>query len=66
MAACRRRGRRCPATGKLRYPDEIAAQLALISTKRAEQRRVTNERRYYRCPACGGFHLTSQTKEPRR
>lgn len=53
----------CP-TGKQRYRDRLAAKFALlrISTDDNPRRR---EKREYRCPACLGWHLTSQPR-PRR
>lgn len=49
--------KRCPA--KKRYSDELGAKIALASTigKRGKRR---NETRYYKCPVCRGWHLTSQ------
>lgn len=47
-------------SGKIRYPDELAARTALVFMPDKEKRR---EARVYRCPRCGGFHLTSR---PRR
>lgn len=52
----------CP-TGKLRYRDRIAAQLTLAGIDNLDPRR--REQRAYRCPACRGWHLTSQTRGTR-
>lgn len=49
----------CPS-GKVRYRDRIAAELALVSTGKNDQRRAKNEHRSYRCPDCKGWHLTSR------
>lgn len=46
---------------KRRYRDEIAAKLALATIQRKDKaRRSKSERRAYRCPLCGGWHLTSR------
>lgn len=57
-------------TGKRRYRNEAEAKAALMSARsrgrmddpKAERRR---EDRYYPCPICGGFHLTSAPELPR-
>lgn len=51
---------------KARFGTELDAKIALANTQgvaasarhRPEDRR--GEQRYYRCPACKGWHLTSQ------
>ena len=43
---------------KVRYRDRIAALMALASTARGSSSRA--EVRAYRCPDCGGWHLTSK------
>ena len=43
---------------KIRYRTKLDAKLALASTQRSRNPR-REERRYYRCPACKGWHLTS-------
>jgi len=50
----------CPKTGKLRYRDELGARIALakLQSRRSSKRRL--ERRYYHCPFCSGWHLTSK------
>ncbi|MEV7364285.1 hypothetical protein [Streptomyces sp. NPDC091299] len=53
----------CP-TGKLRYRDRIAAQLALTRIDNLDPRR--REQRTYRCPTCRGWHLTSQGPKGKR
>lgn len=55
----------CP-TGKFRYRDRIAAQLALATIDTTGPKR--RETRAYPCPACRGWHLTSQEQrtKPRR
>lgn len=46
---------------KIRYRDEIAAKLALATIKNQDKAgRPKTERRAYRCPDCGGWHLTSR------
>lgn len=56
----------CPRTGKARFRDRIAAQLALTGMDNTDPKR--RERRTYRCPLCRGWHLTSQKQRttPRR
>ena len=50
----------CP-TGKVRLPDEQAARKALRDVRQARGlRRRRHERRYYVCPLCGSYHLTSK------
>lgn len=57
----------CLATGKIRYRDGHDAALALRSMVRRRSRaeadgaahRIQVQRKYA-CPACGGWHLTSQ------
>ena len=43
---------------KIRYRTKLDAKLARASTQRSRNPR-REERRYYRCPACKGWHLTS-------
>lgn len=43
---------------KIRYRNELDAKLALASTQRSRNPR-RKERRYYRCPECKSWHLTS-------
>ncbi|CAM2852393.1 hypothetical protein [Skermania piniformis] len=45
-------------TGKLAYADRDTAEATLASMDRRDQRR--REQRVYKCPFCGGWHLTSQ------
>lgn len=46
---------------KQRFRDEIAAKLALaVIRRKGKGSRPKTERRAYRCPLCGGWHLTSQ------
>lgn len=54
----RRFNRTCP-TGKVRLRDETAAALALAEVKR-KRNGLRVEQRYYECPRCKGWHLTSQ------
>lgn len=53
----------CPSS-KRRYRDEIAAKLALAELDRKDKAGHT-ERRAYRCPQCGGWHLTSKPLKAR-
>lgn len=55
---------RCPQTAKVRYRDALAAKLALLDCARSP-RGGREETRYYRCPFCGGYHLTSAPYRPR-
>jgi hypothetical protein len=48
----------CARTGKARFRDRIAAQLALNGIDNSDPKR--RERRAYRCQFCRGWHLTSQ------
>lgn len=62
--------KRCPATRKLRYRDHREAVRALHRITTIRHRDLESgvpselvkrrEVRDYRCPACGGHHLTSQ------
>ena len=55
-----RRG--CP-TGKVRFPDEHSAQVAIVGAAVARNRGKNQRReiRWYCCPMCGGgWHLTSK------
>lgn len=46
---------------KIRYRDEIAANLALAKLQR-QGKTGHDETRAYRCEKCGGWHLTSQKR----
>lgn len=47
-----------------RYRDKVDALLALASTgSKRHTRREKEEKRAYECPACGGYHLTSQPEK---
>lgn len=59
MAPKRRKNSGRCNSGKIRYRDEIAAQIALASTARRDRA----EENYYRCPQCSGFHLTKNPKK---
>lgn len=53
-------------TGKLRYPSEVEAMIALANAKAKRDRTGAGkvEERYYHCDLCrGGFHLTHLTAE---
>lgn len=47
---------------KKRYNDELDAKIALaLASKKHDRKNSTKvERKWYKCPACKGFHLTSQ------
>jgi hypothetical protein len=51
----------CPS-GKVRYKDKMGAKMALATVRRRKTRHNAKkeERTYYRCMTCQGFHLTSQ------
>ena len=49
---------------KIRYRDEIAANLALAKLQR-QGKAGHDETRAYRCEKCGGWHLTSQKRGKR-
>lgn len=51
-------GKLCPT--KARYNDELAAKIALAEV---QSKPGHDEKRYYLCPFCHGFHLTSQDKK---
>ncbi|AOZ63843.1 hypothetical protein SEA_WEASELS2_265 [Rhodococcus phage Weasels2] len=51
-------GRKCT---KKRYRDELNAKIALMNTSLRDKEK-RKECRYYKCPKCRGFHLTSQQK----
>lgn len=51
---------------KLRYRDRIAALLALAKVQHQDKAaRAKLEQRAYRCPSCGGWHLTSRNYRDR-
>lgn len=51
----------CKATGKRKFYNEKAARTALNrSNKTKDRRHLRRECRYYECPECNGWHLTSQ------
>jgi hypothetical protein len=58
----RRKLKRCPATGKVKHRDEIAAKIAL-GIVAAYPLRERKEQRAYSCPFCKGWHLTSQERK---
>lgn len=51
--------KRCP-TGKTRYADRECAKRARTLLAAAGPRRGKTIKRYYPCPFCAGYHLTSQ------
>lgn len=55
----------CKATGKRKYYTEHDVKGALRSASKVRDKnrrrdRVRRECRYYKCPDCDGWHLTSQ------
>lgn len=53
--------------GKRRYRTELEAKIALAGVQRRRETRHDTgkeERRYYRCPACAGYHLTAKGGKP--
>lgn len=51
---------------KIRYKDKIAAMLALAKiTQQDKAGRPATESRFYRCPHCRGYHLTSKRRSSR-
>lgn len=48
--------------GKVRFRTELDAKIALAGTQRQRRgrARTKEEKRYYRCPQCHGYHLTSK------
>lgn len=53
------RPRKPRACGKVRYPDRIAAVLAMARISAVGEQRAKDIRRAYQCSRCGGWHLTS-------
>lgn len=53
----------CPS-GKRRYPAHSTAKVVLGKAKRRRRPGPCDPVRFYRCPSCEGWHLTS-TKEGR-
>lgn len=50
-----------PRCRKLRFPDELAAKLALAAIRRRDNpKRGKLECRCYPCSGCGGWHLTAR------
>lgn len=54
------RPRKPRSCGKVRYPDRIAAALAMARIRAVGEPRGKDVRRAYQCPHCGGWHLTSR------
>ena len=56
-----RKSRSC---GKVQFPNEVEAMIALASATRPgrsnDQLRFKEETRYYQCPQCEGWHLTAR------
>lgn len=60
LPMARYRGRTvCPATGKLRYGDQLAAERA-IARAVVSGDPLRRECRAYFCQGCAAFHLTSR------
>jgi hypothetical protein len=54
--------KRCSGNSqKVKYPDRVSAELALLDTWRSRSSRRA-ETRAYECLLCNGWHLTSQPK----
>lgn len=51
---------KCAKTKKVRYRTLLDAKMALAKTY-TSNKPTRNEKRYYLCPFCKGFHLTSET-----
>lgn len=49
------RKKRCPATGKKRYPNKLDALTALAT---AQRKRGLGAQRVYLCRSCGEWHMT--------
>jgi hypothetical protein len=47
--------RRCP-TQKRIFTTSVDAMIALMNTRKRDR----DEGRYYKCPSCSGYHLTSK------
>lgn len=47
---------------KRRYRSEIDAMIALSNAGNSHDGRAKTEVRCYRCPKCGGWHLTSKAR----
>lgn len=49
---------------KRKFPDLVAAKLALAKIQRKDKpRRPYTEKRAYKCPHCHAYHLTHKAKE---
>lgn len=53
-----KKSRKC---GKRKYRSRMDAMLALANTQGSRRSNRRNEKRIYRCPDCGGWHLTSMS-----
>lgn len=49
---------------KIRYADELAAARALEDARYDHRTRRKVEQRYYHCPDCQHWHLTSMKQRP--
>lgn len=63
----RRNARRDCPTGKVKYASEHDAQIALVGAlvNRNRGRLQRHEQRWYQCPMCTGWHLTSKPDKGR-
>lgn len=52
--------KRCKSHGKLKYYETYQVQSALTHTQK--KRGEKGAKRYYKCPDCGAYHLTSQNE----
>lgn len=51
---------KCNRTHKVRYPDLLAAKMALATIRKHDSTREDIPVRAYQCEFCKGAHLTSQ------
>lgn len=60
----RNKSKRC---GKVYYKNELEAKIGFMRTFMAkdDSTRTKSVKRYYRCPRCAGFHLTSKERNSR-
>ena len=56
--------KRCHVTNKVRYRDPREARTGLWSAQEANRRGYSrrHESRFYKCPFCKGWHLTSKER----
>ena len=54
--------RKCQRTGKRIFRSEDEAKRALSRIRTSQDHRDKTPDRFYKCPFCGGIHLTSKTQ----